>query len=125
MSPSSGVHGKYDEYNLNSNIAAVPTNRFVYPLNSIGTAAFLYELGQPVHSYLMENTVFDWRCVSMEQLNTPTTSYKEVKIGKTVYRVTSFFSGEKDLGKTLEQLAIRRAMSETSVPASCSTHTAT
>ena len=60
----------------------------------------------------------------MEQLNTPTTSYKEVKIGKTVYRVTSFFSGEKDLGKTLEQLAIRRAMSETSVPASCSTHTA-
>ena len=125
MSPSSGVHGKYDEYNLNSNIAAVPTNRFVYPLNSIGTAAFLYELGQPVHSYLMENTVFDWRCVSMEQMNTPTTSYKEVKIGKTVYRVTSFFSGKKDLGKTLEQLAIRRAMSETSVPASCSTHTAT
>lgn len=61
----------------------------------------------------------------MEQLNTPTTSYKEVKIGKTVYRVTSFFSGEKDLGKTLEQLAIRRAMSETSVSASCSTHTAT
>ena len=61
----------------------------------------------------------------MEQLNTLTTSYKEVKIGKTVYRVTSFFSGEKDLGKTLEQLAIRRAMAETSVPASCSTHTAT
>lgn len=61
----------------------------------------------------------------MEQLNTPMTSYKEVKIGKTVYRVTSFFSGEKDLGKTLEQLAIRRAMSETSVSASCSTHTAT
>ena len=125
MSPSPGVQGKYDEYNSNSNIAAVPTNRFVYTLNSIGTAAFLYELGQPVHSYLMENTVFDWRCVSMEQLNTLTTSYKEVKIGKTVYRVTSFFSGEKDLGKTLEQLAIRRAMSETSAPASCSTHTAT
>ena len=125
MSPSSGVQGKYDEYNSNSNIAAVPTNRFVYTLNSIGTAAFLYELGQPVHSYHMENTVFDWRCVSMEQLNTLTTSYKEVKIGKTIYRVTSFFSGEKDLGKTLEQLAIRRAMSETSAPASCSTHTAT
>ncbi len=41
MSPSSGVQGKYDEYNSNSNIAAVPTNRFVYTLNSIGTAAFL------------------------------------------------------------------------------------
>ncbi len=42
----------------------------------------------------------------------PTTSYKEVKIGNTIYCVTSIFSGEKDLGKTLEQLAIRRAMTE-------------
>lgn len=40
------------------------------------------------------------------------TSYKEVMIGKTLYRVTSIFTGEKDLGKTLEQLAIRRAMVE-------------
>ncbi len=39
-------------------------------------------------------------------------SYKEVMIGKTLYRVTSIFTGEKDLGKTLEQLAIRRAMAE-------------
>lgn len=44
----------------------------------------------------------------MDQRNTPITSYKEVKIGKTIYRVTSFFSGEKELGKTLEQLAVRR-----------------
>ena len=45
------------------------------------------------------------------------TSYKEVRIGNTIYRVTSVFTGEKDLGKTLEQLAIRRAMSElVSVP---------
>ena len=44
----------------------------------------------------------------------PATSYKEVRIGNTIYRVTSFFSGEKDLGKTLEQLAVRRAMSEVS-----------
>ena len=48
--------------------------------------------------------------------NSPTSSYKEVRIGKTIYRVTSFFSGEKDLGKTLEQLAVRRAMSE-AIPA--------
>ena len=62
----------------------------------------------------------------MDQRNTPTTSYKEVKIGKTIYRVTSFFSGEKELGKTFpEQLAVRRAMSEVSTPASCSAHTAT
>ena len=61
----------------------------------------------------------------MDQKITPTTSYKEVKIGKTIYRVTSFFWGEKELGKTLEQLAVRRAMSEVSTPASCSAHTAT
>ena len=40
------------------------------------------------------------------------TSYKEIMIGKTLYRVTSVFTGEKDLGKTLEQLAVRRAMAE-------------
>ena len=61
----------------------------------------------------------------MEQKNPSTNSYKEVKIGKTIYRVTSFFSGEKELGKTLEQLAVRRAMSEGSTPAGCSAHTAT
>ena len=52
----------------------------------------------------------------MTKQTTPTSSYKEVRIGKTIYRVTSFFSGEKDLGKTLEQLAGRRAMSE-AIPA--------
>jgi hypothetical protein len=41
-----------------------------------------------------------------------TTSYKEVRIGNTIYHVTSVFSGEKDLGKTLERLAVRRAMAE-------------
>lgn len=47
-----------------------------------------------------------------------TSSYKEVRIGNTIYRVTSVFTGEKDLGKTLEQLAIRRAMEElAAVPA--------
>jgi len=40
------------------------------------------------------------------------TSYKEVKIGGTLYRVTSVFTGEKDLAKTLEQLAIRKVMAE-------------
>ena len=44
-------------------------------------------------------------------------SYKEVRIGKTLYRVTSVFSGEKDLGRTLEQLAVRRAMTELDAPA--------
>ena len=61
----------------------------------------------------------------MDQKNPSTTSYKEVKIGKTIYRVTSFFSGEKELGKTLEQLAVRRARSEVSTSVGCSAHTAT
>lgn len=39
-------------------------------------------------------------------------SYREIQIGKTTYRVTSVFLGEKDLGETLEQLAVRRAMTE-------------
>ena len=49
----------------------------------------------------------------MEQkTNNPVTTYKEVKIGRTIYRVTSVFLGEKDLGKTLEQLAVRKAMAD-------------
>jgi len=53
----------------------------------------------------------------MENERKTTTSYKEVKIRNTIYRVTSVFTGEKDLGKTLEQLTIRRAMAElTSCP---------
>ena len=47
-----------------------------------------------------------------KQSEKQTTSYSEVKIGHTVFRVTSVFSGEKDLGKTLEQLAIRRVLTE-------------
>ena len=48
----------------------------------------------------------------MNQKVQQTTSYKEVKIGNTIYRVTSVYSGEKDLKQTLEQLAIRRVMAE-------------
>ena len=47
----------------------------------------------------------------------PVASYKEIRIGKTHYRVTIVFSGEKDLGRTLEQLAVRRAMTELDAPA--------
>ena len=53
--------------------------------------------------------------MSMEQTATSTnasTSYREVKIGKIIYRVTSVFLGEKDLRQTLEQLAVRKAMTD-------------
>jgi hypothetical protein len=49
---------------------------------------------------------------------TPLTTYKEVKIGKTIYCVTSVFTGEKDLGKTLANLAIRKAMTDIKAGAS-------
>jgi len=51
----------------------------------------------------------------MEQSMTPQsapTSYHEVTVGRNLYRVTSVFLGEKDLGKTLEQLVIRKAMTD-------------
>ena len=62
----------------------------------------------------------------MDQKNTPYNLLQRGENwGKTIYRVTSFFSGEKELGKTLEQLAVRRAMSEVSTSVGCSAHTAT
>jgi len=50
--------------------------------------------------------------MATKQTTVPQTSYREVRIGNTLYRVTSVFTGEKDLGKTLEQLAIRQAMAK-------------
>jgi len=40
------------------------------------------------------------------------TSYREKKIGATLYRVTSVFNGEKELGATLEKLAVRHVLDE-------------
>ena len=75
--------------------------------------ARLYFIVRPI--CIMQFTIGE---TNMTDNKKPTTSYKEVKIGNTLYRVTSVFTGEKDLGKTLEQLAVRRAMAElTSCPA--------
>ena len=41
-----------------------------------------------------------------------TESYREVKIGRTLYRVTSVFKGEKELGPTLEKLAVQHVLDE-------------
>ena len=40
------------------------------------------------------------------------TTYREVQIGRTLYRVTSVFKGEKELGATLEKLAAQRVIDE-------------
>lgn len=42
----------------------------------------------------------------------PVTTYREVKIGRTLYRVTSVFTGEKELGSTMEKLAAQRVLDE-------------
>lgn len=39
-------------------------------------------------------------------------SYREVKIGRTLYCVTSVFKGEKALGPTLEKLAAQHILDE-------------
>ena len=49
----------------------------------------------------------------MEKPLRQTTSYKEVRIGNTVYCVTSVFTDEKDLKTTLEDIAVRRVMADT------------
>ena len=40
----------------------------------------------------------------------PVTTYHEKKIGKTLYRVTSVYKGEIDLGKALEDLTVRKIL---------------
>ena len=40
------------------------------------------------------------------------TSYREKKMGKTLYCVTSVYTGEKELGAVLEKLTVQRVLSE-------------
>jgi hypothetical protein len=42
----------------------------------------------------------------------PTSSFREVKIGRTLYQVTSVFTGEKELGPTLEKLAAQHVLDD-------------
>jgi len=42
----------------------------------------------------------------------PPSSYNEITIGKTTFRVKSVFLGEKDLKSTLEQLVVKRVVNE-------------
>ena len=38
------------------------------------------------------------------------TSYHEVKLGRTLYRVTSIYKGEIELGKALEELTVKKVL---------------
>ena len=42
-------------------------------------------------------------------------TYHEVKVGRTLYRVTSVFKGEVDLGKALEDLTVKKVL-QTAAP---------
>ncbi|GHU80905.1 hypothetical protein FACS1894191_7140 [Clostridia bacterium] len=44
----------------------------------------------------------------------PATSYREMKIGDTTFRITSVYLGQKDLKTTLEQLTVKRVLAELS-----------
>lgn len=52
------------------------------------------------------------RKVEITPLAPEVSQYREVQIGKTIYHVTSIYTGEKELGKTLEQLAVRKVLNE-------------
>jgi hypothetical protein len=39
-------------------------------------------------------------------------NYREVKIGRTLYCVTSIFNGEKELGPALEKLAVQSVLAQ-------------
>jgi len=39
-------------------------------------------------------------------------TYHELKVGQTLYRVTSTYNGKIELNKALEDLAIKRAIQE-------------
>lgn len=40
----------------------------------------------------------------------PVTTYHEKKIGNTLYRVTSVYKGEIDLGRALEDLTVKKIL---------------
>ncbi len=44
------------------------------------------------------------------EMNRPLTSYHEVTLGKTLYRVTSVYKGDIELKRALEDLTISRAL---------------
>lgn len=47
----------------------------------------------------------------------PVTTYHEKKIGNTLYRVTSVYKGEIDLGRALEDLTVKKILrSENALP---------
>jgi len=49
----------------------------------------------------------------------PVVKYREEKLGKILYRVTSVYKGEFELEKALEDLTVRKILRNENVTASC------
>ncbi|MGF7145046.1 hypothetical protein HNQ56_003482 [Anaerotaenia torta] len=57
-------------------------------------------------------TNFDVVAQNLKTVGGKVSAYREVSIGKMLYRLTSLFEGSKDIDKTMERLAIQNAMSQ-------------
>lgn len=49
--------------------------------------------------------------MDMQKTEAPA-AIREMRVGNTIYRISSFYTGEKDLKTVLEQLAVTRALAE-------------
>jgi len=49
----------------------------------------------------------------------PVTTYHEKRINGTIYRVTSVYKGEIELGKALEDLTVRKILASNNTPPQC------
>jgi len=58
----------------------------------------------------MEGVFFMSKTETGKKQKEPVTTYHEKKIGKTLYRVTSVYKGEFELGKALEDLTVRKIL---------------
>jgi hypothetical protein len=48
--------------------------------------------------------------------NNPVTAYHEKQIGKNIYRVTSVYMGQFELGKALEELIVKKILRDENNP---------
>jgi len=53
---------------------------------------------------------------SRQTANNPITTYHEKKIGNCLYRVTSVYKGEIELGKALEDLTVKKILARDNLP---------
>jgi hypothetical protein len=78
------------------------TSKTIRPSNNQASRQPLHQIKQ------LNNQTTNQR--QIQPPRTPVTTYHEKKIGSTLYRVTSVYKGEIDLGKALEDLTVRKIL---------------